>query len=233
MALHHGSMSDDGSRRFRIGRIGANSAGEAVILELLKEKPETTDARRRFETRTKEDGKSWTFEVFAAIDGFMVDVYKTTREISGIQETILMCDLKDGIDLYRIEIGHFDSRYAQSLLSSLADPNFKITDRFRMQPYAFTDKESGKPRIGVTCYSGANKLEKRRGVPDTDFCPPEPTQTLFKGETLWDWIPVSEYLYNWVRFNIFDAAMPAVFDPVKAVEQFVNPTAEPTDDLPF
>jgi hypothetical protein len=93
-------------------------------------------------------------------------------------------------------------------------------------------------------------------VPDTDFCPPEPTQTVFKGETLWDWIPVAEYLYNWMRFNVFDAAVgnpfaespktsvDALFDKAaeldaqktastKAVEQFLNPAPAGTDDLPF
>jgi hypothetical protein len=235
MALHHGSMNDDGSRRFRIGRIGASKTGEVALLELLKEKPDTTDPRRRFDVRTKEDGKQWTFEIFNAISGQLIDVYKQPREINGVTETILVADMRDGIDLYRIEVGPFDSRYSMALMASLADPNFKLSDPFRMQPYAFTDKATGKPRIGVTCHSGANKLEKRRGVPDTDFCPPEPTQTVFKGETLWDWIPVAEYLYNWMRFNIFDAAAgnPLEIEPAKAVEQFLNPAPAGTDDLPF
>lgn len=235
MALHHGSMNDDGSRRFRIGRIGANKTGEVAILELLKSKPETTDTRRKFDVRTKEDGTQWTFEVFAAIDGILADVYKQPREIQGVTETILVADIKDGIDLYRVEIGHFDSRYSLALLASLADPNFKLTDRFRMQPYAFVDKASGKSRIGVTCWSGANKLEKRRGVADSDFAPPEPTQTLYKGETLWDFSPVAEYMYNWVRFNVFDAAKA---DPFISESQSIKADPEPEprepiDDLPF
>jgi len=238
MALHQGSMNDDGSRRFRIGRIGANKTGEVAILELLKAKPETTDTRRRFDIRTKEDGTQFVFEIFGAIDGILVDVYKQPREIQGITETILVADIRDGIDLYRVEVGHFDSRYSLALLASLADPNFKITDRFRMQPYAFVDKATQKPRIGVTCHSGANKLEKRRGVADSDFCPPEPTQAVFKGETLWDFSPVAEYLYNWVRFNIFDAGTKNPFEPAKAVEQFLSTPAPidvpaPDSDLPF
>jgi len=237
MALHQGSMNDDGSRRFRIGRIGAEKTGEVAILELLREKPETTDPKRRFDVRTKPDGAQWTFEVFGAISGQLVDVYKQPREIQGVTETILMADIRDGIDLYRVEIGHFDSRYSQALLSSLADPKFKLSDPFRMQPYAFTDKATGKPRIGVTCHSGANKLEKRRGVPDTDFCPPEPIQAVFKGETMWDWTPVAEYLYNWVRFNIFDAGTQSPFEPIKAVEKLLNPAPidvpNTNDPLPF
>jgi len=237
MALHQGSMNDDGSRRFRIGRIGANKTGEVAILELLPQNTDTSDAKRRFDIRTKEDGTQFVFEVFGAISGQLIDIYKQPREIQGVTETILMADIRDGIDLYRIEVGHFDSRYSLALLASLADPNFKPSDRFRMQPYAFVDKASGKPRIGVTCHSGANKLEKRRGVSDTDFCPPEPTQAVFKGETLWDFTPVAEYLYNWVRFNIFDAGTQSPFEPIKAVEKLLNPAPvdipSPSDDLPF
>jgi hypothetical protein len=230
-------MNDDGSRRFRIGRIGANKTGEVAILELLPQNTDISDAKRRFDVRTKEDGTKFVFEIFGAISGHLVDVYKQPREIQGVTETILMADVRDGIDLYRIEVGHFDSRYAQSLMASLAGPNFKLAAPFRMQPYAFTDKASGKPRIGVTCHSGANKLEKRRGVPDTDFCPPEPIQAVFKGETMWDWTPVAEYLYNWVRFNIFDAGKADPFEPIKAVEKFVNPAPidvpNANDPLPF
>lgn len=233
MATFHGSMTDDGSRRFRIGRLGGEKTGEAVILELLKEKPETTDTRRRFDTRTKPDGKSWTFEVFAAIDGFIADVYTQPREIQGITETILMLDLKDGIDLYRIEVDKFDGRYSQALLSRLADPNFKLADRFRLAPYAFTDKETNKARIGVTCWSGANKLTARRADEAAGFLPPEPTQTVFKGETLWDWEPVAKYLYEWVKFNVFHGGESDPFKPVTPTPPAPISVPSPTEDLPF
>ena len=228
-------MNDDGSRRFRIGRIGANKTGEVAILELLKEKPDTTDTRRRFDVRTKEDGTSWTFEVFGAISGHLVDVYKQPREIQGKTNIILMADIRDGIDLYRVEVGYFDDRYSRSLLASLADPNFKPSDPFRMQPYAFVDKATNKPRIGVTCHSGANKLEKRRGIPDTDFCPPEPTSIVFKGETQWDYTPTVEYMYNWVRFNIFEAGTQNPFTEQPKAEPVKAPidVPAPDSDLPF
>jgi len=230
MALHHGSMTDDGSRRFRIGRIGGEKTGEVAVLELLREKPQTDDTRRRFDTRTKPDGKSWTFEVFTAIDGYLVDVYKTSREIQGVTETILMCDLKDGIDLYRIELGPMDGRYSLNFMSRLCNEAFKMSDRLRLAPYAFVDKD-GKNRIGVNMHSGANKLDARRADNEPGFNPPEATQTVFKGATMWDFTPVAEYLYEWVRFNVLDEAKNTNQD-VFSDKPEPEPR-EPIDDLPF
>jgi hypothetical protein len=52
---------------------------------------------------------------------------------------------------------------------------------------------------------------------------------------MWDWTPVAEYLYNWVRFNIFDAGKADPFteqpksEPVKAPIE----VPAPDSDLPF
>lgn len=192
-----GNGNVDTKRRFQIGRKNGEKTGEPVFLEWLRELPAEKDrAGRRFETRG--DGKRH-YETFAAVDGILIGMRTENRAIVDEERTFLYVTLDDGNDVFDIEVGDFDGRYALNLMQRLCSPYFDPQKTTRLSPYAL-NAENGKTYIGVAVHNGTDKIESRK--PDDTFQPAHPTTSEFKGKILYDFSPVARWYMEYLQKNL-------------------------------
>lgn len=234
MATHSNTGGSDVKRRFQIGREGGEKTGSPVFLEWLRELPTEADRKgRRFETRG--DSTKRHYEIFSALDGILTDIYREKRMILNESRDLLYVVLDDGDEVYEVEIGNIDSRYAQNLMGRLLNPHFNPAAKIRVSPYALT--KGDKTYIGVAV-NNPDKLEPIRR--DDGYGIPEPATTVFQGKTLWDFMPVAEWLFDQIAekvkprlhknaWNAHTAEPPT--SNAKPVD--VPAGANAADDLPF
>jgi len=243
MATHTNAGGEAGKRRFQIGRENGEKTGKPVFLEWLRELPAEADRKGRiFETRTGSSGPRH-YERFSAIDGVITDIRKETRVIMDEEKTLLYLAMDDGDEVYDVEIGDFDGRYSLNLMARLCSPNFNPTLKSRISPYAL--EADGKMYIGVSLYNGTDKIEARRE--GDGFQPAKAETSEFKGKKLWDFMPVANWLFDYLQQNVVPnlsgdawtatpAPAPTTARPPSNATQVPFPTTEPAgvaDDLPF
>jgi len=196
MATHTNIGGGEHKRRFQIGREGGEKTGAPVFLEWLRELPAESDRKgRKFETRG--DATKRHYEIFTALDGILIDIYREKKTILNEERDLLYITLDDGDEIYDIEIGNIDSRYAQNLMGRLLNKHFNPAATLRISPYAMIKDD--KTYIGVSAYN-PDKLEPIRR--DDGYEIPEPATTKFQGKTLWDFTPVAEWLFGQIEANV-------------------------------
>lgn len=234
MATHNSTGgSNEGKRRFQIGREGGEKTGTPVFLEWLREMPAEGERKgRKFEKRG--DTTPRDYEIFTALDGVMTDIYREPKTIAGETRDMLYILLDDGEELYEVEIGKTDSRYAQNFMLRVLSQHFNPQAKIRISPYAFTPSGKTKEYLGVSVYN-PDKLEPRKFDAAT-FPIPEPITTVFQGKTLWDFTPVSEWLFEQTQ-SVIKPKLPENAWHVNTVRQpmpnpsahmAAQPTARPT-----
>ena len=248
MATHTGGTQEFG-RRFQISRLNgqADKNGEPYFFEWLRDGADTSGEKRKFERRGQ-----YTYELFKALDGHMAGFERRSKTIQDVSRDFLYIELEDGGEKYIIEVGDYDGRFALDLMKRMLNPAFDSSAKIRLSPYAIIDKKTEKWNIGISVFSGVDKISARLdAVPLLAECPP-PTSAEFKGKTMWDFSPVAEWLYAKVleKLETFTPAQPAQTNvrPSDAantvqVPQTVSvpvgrkePKPEPVltdDDLPF
>lgn len=245
MATHTNTGGEAGKRRFQIGRENGEKTGKPVFLEWLRELPAEADRKGRiFETRTGSIGPRH-YERFSAIDGVITDIRKESRVIMDEEKTFLYLTMGDGDEVYDVEIGDFDGRYSLNLMSRLCSPDFNPTLKARLSPYAL--EAEGKMYIGVSLYNGPDKIEARRE--GDGFQPAKAETSEFKGKKLWDFLPVANWLFDYLQKNVVPslpgnawetapATAAASTRPPSNATEVPFPETEPAgigkdDDLPF
>lgn len=196
MATHTDNGGGARMRRFSIGRENGEKSGKPIFLEWLRELPAEADRKgRKFETRG--DATKRHYEVFTALDGILTGVRREKKTILQEEKDLLYIRLDDGEEVYEVEVGTIDSRYAMNLLSRLLNPHFNHSAKIRVSPYAM--EKDGKNYIGVGVHN-PDKLEavRRENLPGM----PDATSTVFKGQTLWDFMPQAEWLYSKVQSDV-------------------------------
>lgn len=196
MATHSNTGGSDGKRRFQIGREGGEKTGTPVFLEWLRELPAEAERKgRKFETRG--DSTKRHYEIFTALDGILIDIYREKKTILNEKRDMLYVVLDDGDEVYEVEIGNIDSRYTQNLMGRLLNKHFNPAAKVRISPYALTKND--KTYIGVAV-NNPDKLEPIRR--DDGYEIPEPATTKFQGKTLWDFMPVAEWLFGQIENKV-------------------------------
>lgn len=249
MATHTESGTGAQWRKFAISRENGqvDKNGRPYFFEWISGLPANTE-KRKFETRTKGE-KTTHYELFAAMDGYLIDVREEMKDLGNGMESWLVLHLNDLDGEYVIEVGRIDSRYSIDIMKRLLNPNFSPNQKIRLAPYAIA-KEGGGWNIGVSAYSGVDKLEHSQ---TSDFLRgiAQPLKSEWKGDTLWDYSPVGKWLFDKVQELI---APKLLKDPIsvpqpKSTQQPANtgdehfPTTPPPvdhenatsdgDDLPF
>ncbi len=223
MATHTDGGKGAYGRKFSISRENGqvDKNGRPYFFEWLKELP-AEKGKRKFETRAKE-GKTTNYELFSALDGYLIDVREEMKDLGKGMEAWLIIQLTDSDDEYLVEVGRVDERYAIDIMKRLLNPNFRPSQKLRLSPYAIKDEKSGRWNIGVSAFSGVDKLEYGQ---ESVFLKgiPRATQTEWKGETLWDFSPVSKWLFE----KISELIIPNLTkDPVSV------PKKQPSDSASF
>lgn len=208
MATHTSTNAFNG-RTFGISRQNGqqDKNGRPYFFEWISEIP--ADAgKRKFETRSSPKGERH-YELFESIDGYLTGI--TTEEKSFGEakppETWLILHMNDEGEPYKIEAGSIDGRYAMDVMKRLLDPTFDPDLKLRLSPFSLDKKEGGGFNIGLSAYSGADKLKSSYKEPHLAGMP-EPTQTPHKGTILWDYTPVAQWLVDQVKERV----LPGLFD---------------------
>lgn len=200
MATHTETANYSG-RKFTISRKDGqqNKDGDPYFFEWIKEIPQTPpNSKRIFETRPKKD-KTDYFELFQKIDGYFVGAAKREVNFGDKTATHLFIFIVDGEEDYTIDLGEFAGRYAMDFEKRLLDPNFDPEKRISLQPYAILNKDSGRWNIGVSVYSGLNKMEAKVDSPQLAGLPQAEEEKLRNGTSNWYFDKPAEWL--WEKLN--------------------------------
>jgi hypothetical protein len=166
MATHTETANYSG-RKFTIARKNGqqDKDGEPYFSEWIKEIPQVQpNSKRIFETRPKKD-KTDHFELFQKIDGFVVGARKNEVNYGSEIQTNLWVFMVDGEEDYTLDLGKFDGRYSMDFCKRVLDANFDPTKRISLQPYAIFDKTKDRWNIGVSVFSGPNKMDAKVDSP--------------------------------------------------------------------
>lgn len=260
MATHTTTGGDSYGRKFTINRQnGQNDKnGKPFFFEWLRELP-TDQTGRLFEERKGDDGEIKHFELFQALDGYLSGLERKIREIKGKKRDMLYLTLKDGIDAYVIEVGDYDGRYGIDLMKRLLHPDFSLVQKMRVSPYSLP-KNNGGYNIGVSVFSGVNKMTAAWQDAHFDEMPKAVSETLRSGDVNWYYDDQAKWLFEKVSALILGIpnTAPSVGntpdynqpvnatvtanhnlpsgDPLAATASTAPPRVEPPpadDDLPF
>lgn len=225
MATHTETHGGTPGRKFAISRENGltDKNGRPYFFEYLPQLPANTE-RRKFETRPGKDGNPKHYELFSAVDGYLIGVDMESKMFNGTEkaERWLVLTLIDATEEYRIEAGPIDGRYSMDIMKRLLDPRFDPNYKLRLSPYAFQGND-GRPVIGVSLISGVDtKLE---GKADSAHLAgmAQPNVVEFKGEKKYDWTPGALWLYEQVKTRVCPRLMK---DPISAPQR--TPMPAPT-----
>lgn len=209
MATHTNFGGGSDVRNFRIGRENGhlNKNGIPHFFEWLRELPVNAGKDRKFETR-KDDERTTHFELFRALDGYLSKIEVGDKVIEGKSRKFLYLSLVDGLEVYRIEVGDVDGRYSIDIMRRLLDTRFDPALKLRLAPFAI--ENGGRYTIGLSAMSGTDgkliaaykDFHTKEVVNPRLEGSPEPTSTIFKGETHWDFIPVAVWLYKELQAHV-------------------------------
>lgn len=234
MATHTNNGGGAYARKFNISRENGQTDkdGRPYFFEWLKELPADTN-KRKFETRTSANGTRY-YELFSALDGYLIDIRKETKDLGKGDETWLILHLKDLDDEYIIEVGRFDERYSMDIMRRLLNPHFSPNQKLRISPYSI--KEGARVNMGLSAYSGADRLEYSQ---TSDFLQgiPRAESREWKGKTEWDFSNAAEWLFEQVTRLVLPKLMK---DPISAPQRAepkeyppTRPTVMTTTDEPI
>lgn len=221
------------ARKFTISRRnGQNDKnGKPYFFEWLRELPDHQE-KRLFETRNSADGTPRNYELFQAIDGILTTVERKHREILGKARTMLYLNLLDGIDAYEIEVGDIGGRYSLDLMKRLLHPDFDPSQKLRLSPYSLA-KDTGGYNIGVSAFSGVNKLSGSWKEPHLEGMPEAEKEVLRNGDTNYYFDAQAAWLFERVTDKVKQLSLPAVSDQTPIKTTVTANHEQPFGDLPF
>lgn len=231
-------------RRFSLGADDFSMQGKPIFREWLKNGiPEIQQEGRRYVPHG-----SHAYELFTALTGVLVKIETTERAIQGEPRKFLVILLDDGFEKYEVECGDYDGRYAVNLLSRLCNTAYDPRLPIRVAPYRWTPAAGESEKFGIHVTNGADVLAPRYRVEGDETFQPPPAEKYRKkgGKDGLDFIPVANYLLDWLLRNIapyFPAKVAAVpqerlpniaAGPTKQNwKDPAQPTVTGADDLPF
>ena len=252
MATHTDSGAQEFGRRFTIarenGQVDKNS--RPYFFEWVKQMP-ADPGKRKFVTRKNGMGEDRNYELFAALDGFLISVEKYSQNFGGTkkEEDWLKMVLIDGTEEYTIEVGRLDSRYSMDIMKRLLDPVFDARHKLRLAPLSSEPKGDNKGGMFLSAYSGVNKLEAKYTCKHLEGMPQGEKFEIPGKDPIWSYTNAANWLYEQVTRRVAPNLM---VDPISGPNYGTHtPQAEykapappvntavtanhepPSDDLPF
>lgn len=220
-------------RKFHVSRKDGqtNKDGEPYFFERIDNLPADT-GKRLFEVRSGGD-EPRCYELFKAISGYLVGLAIEEYKFADKEEKHLIVYLQDGAEDYRIGLGKPEERYAMDFMKRVLHKNFDPAAKLSLSPFAIKDKD-GRTNIGISVYSGANKLT---GVKEDahlqGIAQPQTFVNPKTDKTEYNWKPVAAWL--WLQIREF--VLPVIkSDPISVPAQKLPPppanTPQPQHD-PF
>lgn len=225
MATHTETTTFSG-RKFNIARKNGqiDKEGEPHFFEWLNQAPTSDPGKRTFEQRTRKNGENAHYELFKKIDGYFVNAVRRLVNYGDKSEECILVFMVDGADDYTIDLGRFDGRYAMDFLKRILDPRFDATQRISLSPYAITNKDTGRPTIGVSVYSGANKMEAKYESEHLLGMPQGEKEENRKGDVTWYFDKAANWLWETANTRVFSKL---VGDPISFKQPVRVPLPSP------
>jgi hypothetical protein len=231
MATHTTSGGNEYGRKFSISRENGqvDKNGKPYFFEWVKQLP-SDPGKRKFETRKSGAGEDRHYELFSALDGFLISVEKSLQTFGGTkkEETWLKALLIDAGDEYHIEIGRLDGRYSMDFMKRLLDPVFDPNQKLRLSPVVSAPKDGNKGGMFLSTFSGVNKLEAGYQCAHLAGMP-QGEKFNIRGEDVWDFSKVAEWLYEQVQARVIPRLMK---DPISAPQHVTAAPASPQSAPP-
>lgn len=238
----HAAQSYSG-RKFSISRKNGvtDKNGEPYFFEYIQDIP-ADPGKRLFEVRGKRK-----FELFKAVSGKLVGIAIEEQTFGPDKvEKHVVVYLQDGPEDYKVVLGKPEDRYASDFMKRILHKDFDSNAVLSLSPFAAT--EGDKVNMGVSVYSGANKLTAKKDDPHLQGIAQPQTFVNPKTEkTEYNWKPVAAWLWLQVRDFVLPKlqsdpiSVPAAKLPAPQVAPALDhsfPSEEPavmpeSDDLPF
>lgn len=246
MATHSDNGGNYG-RTFFIARENGQVAkdGRPYFFEWLRTAPPEGVNGRKFESRTNSAGETRHYELFTALDGYLIGVEIIAKSFDATRqnEKFIVLRMIDQEEEYTVEIGRIDSRWSMDIMKRLLHPAFDPNKKIRIAPYSI--EENGRVNMGISAISipdakltASYKDEHLAGMP-------QPETREWKGKTEYNFLPVADWLFGQVDTKVVprlrkDPLTEPVRVPMPSPTAAV-PTAQPApsnhndidDDLPF
>lgn len=203
MATHTDNGGGNYGRKFAISRENglSNKNGRPYFFEWLPQLPDNRE-RRKFETRPAPEGKERHYELFSALDGYLIGVDQEVRAFDSTRDMQqwLVLRMNDAGDEYTIECGRIDGRFSIDIMKRLLDPNFDPNHKLRISPYAIED--NGRWNIGLAAITVPD-TKLKAGKDDSHLVGiAQPEIREWKGKKEYDWTPVAMWLYEAVKTKV-------------------------------
>jgi hypothetical protein len=197
MATHTETTTFSG-RKFNIARKNGqvDKEGEPHFFEWLAQPPSGTPGKRIFEQRTRKNGEAAHYELFKKIDGYISGAARREVNYGDKSEEVILLFITDGAEDYTIDLGRFDGRYAMDFLKRILDPNFDAKQRLSLAPFSILNKDSGRYTIGVSVYSGPNKMDAKYDSAHLTGMPNGEKEENRRGEVTWYFDKQANWLWS-------------------------------------
>lgn len=159
------------------------------------------------------------------VEGVVISMFRKEREYKGEVMNSLAIRLKDGGEVYQIDLNE-GNRYWSSFMLRL--PNLDLSKSVRLLPYDFTDKE-GRRVVGMNLMQGSDKVQPK-WTKDSPGDLPQGRKVRVNGKDVWDFEDRDQYLLK---------VMQSIASKLQAADTAIGGAqGEPVvvsdeDDLPF
>lgn len=182
-------------RKFSISRKNgvSDKNGEPYFFEYIQDVP-ADPGKRLFEVRGERK-----YELFKAVSGKLVNIAieEQTFGPDKVEKHVVLY-LVDGPEDYKVILGKPEDRFASDFMKRILSKYFDPSANLSVSPFAIA--EGDKVNMGISVYSGPNKLTGKKDDPHLQgIAQPQTFENPKTEKTEYNWRPVAAWLWLQIR----------------------------------
>lgn len=162
---------------------------DGMVVEQVEEGKEGAISRTTKPSDEHPNGRTVWERRDKFVEGLIISMFRKEREYKGEVMNSLAIRLKDGGEVYQIDMNE-GNRYWSSFMLRL--PNLDLSKSVRLLPYDFTDKE-GRRVVGMNLMQGSDKVQPK-WTKDSPGDLPQGRKVRVNGKDVWDFEDRDQYL---------------------------------------
>jgi hypothetical protein len=162
---------------------------DGMVVEQVEEGKEGAISRTTKPSDEHPNGRTVWERRDKFVEGLIISMFRKEREYKGEVMNSLAIRLKDGGEVYQIDMNE-GNRYWSSFMLRL--PNLDLSKSVRLLPYDFTDKE-GRRVVGMNLMQGNDKVQPK-WTKDSPGDLPQGRKVRVNGKDVWDFEDRDQYL---------------------------------------
>jgi len=162
---------------------------DGMVVEQVEEGKEGAISRTTKPSDEHPNGRTVWERRDKFVEGVVISMFRKEREYKGEIMNSLAIRLKDGGEVYQIDLNE-GNRYWSSFMLRL--PNLDLSKSVRLLPYDFTDKE-GRRVVGMNLMQGSDKVQPK-WTKDSPGDLPQGRKVRVNGKDVWDFEDRDQYL---------------------------------------